>query len=82
MTTWKDKRIDAMNRKIKAYPKASKARTEYYLDEYYAVISSEATNKQQYKMEQKAKQRGFIYNDYNYFTYLSKTLDPYQALWS
>jgi ABC-type phosphate transport system substrate-binding protein len=59
MTTWKDKRIDAMNRKIKAYPKASKARTEYYLDEYYAVISSEATNKQQHKMEQKAKQRGF-----------------------
>jgi ABC-type phosphate transport system substrate-binding protein len=54
MTTWKDKRIKAMNRKIKAYPKASKARTEYYLDEYYAVISSEATgkNKQQYKMEQ------------------------------
>jgi ABC-type phosphate transport system substrate-binding protein len=41
MTTWKDKRIKAMNRKIKAYPKASKARTEYYLDEYYAVISSE-----------------------------------------
>jgi hypothetical protein len=27
MTTWKDKRIEAMNRKIKAYPKASKART-------------------------------------------------------
>jgi hypothetical protein len=26
MTTWKDKRIEAMNRKIiKAYPKASKA---------------------------------------------------------
>jgi ABC-type phosphate transport system substrate-binding protein len=81
MTTWKDKRIKAMNRKIKAYPKASKARTEYYLDEYYAVISSEATNKQQYKMEQKANV-GFIYNDYNYFTYLSKALDPYQALWS
>ena len=56
MTTWKDKRIKAMNRKIKAYPKASKARTEYYLDEYYAVISSEVTNKQQYKMEKKAKQ--------------------------
>jgi hypothetical protein len=28
MNTWKDKRIKAMNRKIKAYPKASKARTE------------------------------------------------------
>jgi ABC-type phosphate transport system substrate-binding protein len=77
MNTWKDKRIKAMNRKIKAYPKASKARTEYYLDEYYAVISSEATNKQQHKMEQKAKN-----NDYHYFTHLSKTLDPYQTLWS
>ena len=58
-TSWKDRRIDAMNRKIKAYPKASKARTEYYLDEYNAVISSEATSKKEYKMEQKAKQRGF-----------------------
>jgi ABC-type phosphate transport system substrate-binding protein len=76
MNTWKDKRIKAMNRKIKAYPKASKARTEYYLDEYYAVISSEVTNKQQYKMEKK------LNNDYNYFTHLSKTLDPYQTLWS
>ena len=55
-TNWKDKRIKAMNRKIKAYPKASKARTEHYLDEYNAVISSEATSKKEYKMEQKAKQ--------------------------
>ena len=54
--SWKDKRIKAINRKIKVYPRASKARTEYYLDEYYAVISSEATNKQQYKMERKIKQ--------------------------
>jgi hypothetical protein len=83
MTTWKDKRIEAINKIIKAYPKASKARTEYYLDEYYAVISSEATNKQQYKMERKKlNSGGFIYNDYNYFTHLSKALDPYQALWS
>jgi ABC-type phosphate transport system substrate-binding protein len=58
-TSWKDRRIDAMNRKIKAYPKASKARTEHYLDEYNAVISSEATSKKEYKIEQKAKQRGF-----------------------
>jgi hypothetical protein len=29
------------------------------MDEYHSIISSEATNKQQYKMEQKAKQRGF-----------------------
>jgi hypothetical protein len=56
MTTWKDKRIEAINKIIKAYPKSAKARTEYYLDEYHSIISSEATNKQQYKMEQKAKQ--------------------------
>jgi hypothetical protein len=36
--SWKDKRIKAIiNRKIKAYPGASKARTEYYLEEYNAV---------------------------------------------
>jgi ABC-type phosphate transport system substrate-binding protein len=42
--SWKDKRIKAINRKIKVYPRASKARTEYYLDEYYAVISSRCKN--------------------------------------
>jgi hypothetical protein len=49
--SWKDKRIKAMNRKIKAYPKASKARTEYYLDEYYAVINSEAKTLLEFKKE-------------------------------
>jgi hypothetical protein len=59
MTTWKDKRIEAINKIIKANPKSAKAVTEAYMDEYHSIISSEATNKQQYKMEQKVKQRGF-----------------------
>ena len=49
--SWKDKRIKAMNRKIKAYPKASKARTEYYLDEYNALISSKAKTLLEFKKE-------------------------------
>ena len=53
--SWKDKRIKAMNRKIKAYPKASKARTEYYLDEYYAVISSKAKSLQEFKKDLQMK---------------------------
>jgi len=54
-TFWKDKRIDAMNKIIKAYPKASRARTEHFLDEYNAVVGSEATCKKEYKLEQKSK---------------------------
>lgn len=56
MTTWKDKRIEAINKIIKANPKSAKAITEAYMDEYHFIISSEATNKQQYKMERKVKQ--------------------------
>jgi hypothetical protein len=55
MTTWKDKRIEAINKIIKANPKSAKAITEAYMDEYHFIISSEATNKQQYKLEQKDK---------------------------
>ena len=53
--SWKDKRIKAINRKIKAYPKASKARTEHYLDEYNAVISSEAKTLLDFKKEKLLK---------------------------
>ena len=52
---WKDRRINAMNKRIKSNPRASKARTEYYLDEYSAVIGSEATCKRDYKLERKVK---------------------------
>tara|TARA_R110000803_G_C11701517_1_gene285537 strand:- start:230 stop:406 length:177 start_codon:yes stop_codon:yes gene_type:complete len=52
---WKDRRIDAMNKLIKAYPKASRAKTEHFLDEYNAVVGSEATCKRDYKLERKAK---------------------------
>jgi hypothetical protein len=56
MSTWKDKRIKAINKIIKANPKSAKSVTEAYMDEYHSIISSEATNKQQYKMERKIKQ--------------------------
>jgi hypothetical protein len=45
-----------VNKIIKANPKSAKAITEAYMDEYHSIISSEATNKQQYKMERKIKQ--------------------------
>lgn len=55
LKTWKDKRINAINKQIKAYPSAAKARTEHYLDEYTAVVGSEATCKKDYKKERGLK---------------------------
>lgn len=49
--TWKEKRIFAINRKIKR----KKLSTLVYLDEYEKVINSKAKNKQQYKGENKWK---------------------------
>ena len=48
--SWKDKRIDAMNRKIK---KSGKLVLEHYIDEYSAVSSSKAPSKKIYKSVQK-----------------------------
>ena len=48
--TWQDKRIFAMNRKIKR----KRLSTLNYLDEYEKVINSKAKNKQQYKGENNA----------------------------
>ncbi len=45
--TWQDKRIFAMNRKIKRKGLS----TIDYLDEYEKVINSKAKNKKQYKGE-------------------------------
>ena len=45
--TWQDKRIFAMNRKIKK----RKLTTTDYLNEYEKVINSQAINKKQYKGE-------------------------------
>ena len=49
--SWKDKRIDAMNRKIKKSGRAGT--TEHYIDEYSAVSSSKAPSKKIYKSVQK-----------------------------
>ncbi len=48
-TTWQDKRIKAMDRVIGK----NKYKHEYYIEEYFAIITSKAKNKKQYK-EQKA----------------------------
>ena len=48
MTTWQDKRINAMNRKI-----ARKGDHLYdkYIDEHFSVTNSNAKNKKEYKLE-------------------------------
>jgi len=52
--TWKDKRINAINRKIKngiAKGYSAQNITENYIDEHYYIINSSATNKEEYKAE-------------------------------
>ena len=49
--TWQDRRIDAMNRKIKKSGRAGT--TEHYIDEYAAVSASKAPTKKVYKSIQK-----------------------------
>ena len=50
MTSWQDKRINAMNRKI-----ARKGTHLYdkYIDEHFSVTNSNAKNKQEYTLERK-----------------------------
>jgi len=47
--SWKDKRINAINRIIK-----NKYQHEYYIQEYCSILNSKAKNKKQYK-QQKAR---------------------------
>ena len=49
--TWQDRRIDAMNRKIKKSGRGGT--TDHYIDEYSAVSSSKAPTKKIYKSVQK-----------------------------
>ena len=49
--TWQDRRIDAMNRKIKKSGRPGT--TEHYIDEYSAVSESKAPSKKIYKSVQK-----------------------------
>ncbi len=52
--TWQDKRINAINRKIKnGKAKGYSARhiTESYIDEYDRICNSQAKNKEEYKAQ-------------------------------
>ena len=54
MTTWQDKRVNAINRKI-----ARKGTHLYdrYIDEHFSVINSNAKNKKEYKLERKKDEK-------------------------
>jgi len=58
--TWQDRRIDAMNRKIKK-SRAKVAMTEKYIDEHGAVSASKAPSKKVYKSVQR-KWHGLDYD--------------------
>jgi|TARA_Y100000361_G_C11044236_1_gene281605 hypothetical protein len=52
--TWQDKRIKAINRKIKngvAKGYSAQNITESYIDEYDRICNSQASNKEEYKAE-------------------------------
>ena len=59
MTTWKDKRISAMNKLIKK----NNSSTINYLDEYNSVYLSKAKTKTEYKLERKKRYEKI--NSYN-----------------
>jgi len=59
MTTWKDKRISAMNKLIKK----NNSSTINYLDEYDSVCLSKAKNKTEYILERKKRYEEI--NSYN-----------------
>ena len=58
--TWQDRRIDAMNRKIKK-SRSKVAMTEKYIDEHGAVSASKAPSKKVYKSIQR-KWHGLDYD--------------------
>ena len=52
--TWQDKRINAINRKIKngvAKGYSAQNITEGYIDEHWRICNSQASNKEEYKAE-------------------------------
>ena len=48
--SWQDKRIGAMNRKIKSSGN-KRATAENYIEEHFAVCSSQAKSKREYKQQ-------------------------------
>ena len=54
MTTWQDKRVNAMNRKM---ARQGTHLHDRYIDEHFSVINSNAKNKQEYKLERKKDEK-------------------------
>ena len=54
MTTWQDKRVNAMNRKM---ARQGTHLHDRYIDELYRVINSNAKNKKEYKLERKKDEK-------------------------
>ena len=55
--SWQDKRINAINRKLKKFP--CRDVHEYYADEHWRICNSQANNKEEYKAQCEHE-----YNDY------------------
>ena len=54
MTTWQDKRVNAMNRKI---ARKGTHLNDKYIDEHFSVTNSNAKNKKEYKLERKKDEK-------------------------
>ena len=54
MTTWQDKRVNAMNRKM---ARQGTHLQDKYIDEHFSVINSNAKNKKEYKLERKKDEK-------------------------
>ena len=51
--TWQDRRIDAINRKIKKYPGPKQDITEDYIQEVSDIYTSKSKTKKEYKVGKK-----------------------------
>ena len=61
--SWQDKRIDAINRKIrhgKARGYSAQNITESYIDEYDRICNSQASNKEEYKAQCEHEHNDYI----------------------
>ena len=54
MTTWQDKRVNAINRKI---ARKGTHLHDKYIDEHFSVINSNAKNKKEYKLEKEKNEK-------------------------
>ncbi len=83
ITTWQDRRINAMNRMI---DRKGSHLHEKYFDEYHSVLHSKAKNKQQYKGEKMTEEKKdwevtLSYTKKYDDTYLIQNVTKDQAKW-